>query len=729
MPLNRREFIKSTVVAGGGLALGFNLQGCGDQAPFPAKVPGSLQPNAFIQLTNDNRLILQLHKIELGQGVSTGMATLIAEELGVPPSKLELEFAQVHKAFGVPVVGLMLTGGSVSLKSSYETVRQAGAMMRELLLSAGEKYWRTTRTELQIKEDRTLSHRGISESVKLAELIPLANGIELDYDPPLTAVDEFRFIGKEMPRVDSKVKINGSAKYCGDLQVPEALVAVVTRCPYFGGKVRSFDASEAKSLLGVREVIAINSGIAIVADHYYQAKKALSLLKVEWDKGSLAGVSSEDMLKQQTQLLETGERDNVRDDGNYEPHSNHATISSQYFVPLLAHATMEPQVAIADVSSDDCTIWAPNQSPDILRALVADFLQRDRESIAVHSTWVGGGFGRRIIYDYVLEAVQVSAAVGKPVKLQWSREDDIRHDCYRPSYLSNITAHVDNEGSVKSWQHVLCGPSTLKYTSPSMLNAVFPSWAPASLPNYAAKLISNFDFTSYEGAKEVPYSFEHINLDFIYHDPGVPLGVWRSVGHSHTAFVVESFVDEIAHTLNQDPLDFRLNHLDQHPKRKQALSLAAEKFGWQERAQGDNNRYFGVAVHESFFTTVAQIAEISVVDDVIRVHRVVCAVDCGLAVNPDIVRAQMESGIIFGLTAALYGEITIEDGAVVQSNFHDYRLLRMNEAPEIEVYIVPSAEPPTGVGEPGVPPIAPAVANAVFMATGKRLRRLPLQLV
>lgn len=726
--LNRRQFLKSTAIAGGGLIIGFNLTGCG-QEPFPAGISGSLQPNAFLQLTGDNRLVLQVHKADMGQGVANGFATLIAEEVGIPPAMLALQFAQIHTAFKDPEMALMVTGGSNAMKNGFDTVRKAGASMRKLLLDAAAKKWQVSAAELTINDDLTITNGKTRETARFADFIDVARSIAVDSDPALKSQDQFRFIGKEGIRVDGRDKVLGKAGFGADTVVDGALAAVVVRCPHFGGSVKSFDATEILKAPGIRHVVQIGAGVAVVADKYYQLKKSLPLLKVEWNKGPLAGLTSDKIAQTQRELLNTAERESVRDDGDYTAAADDKLIEAQYRVPYLAHATMEPQNAIASVTDTECTIWAPNQGPDVVQDAVAAQLKRPRESVKVFNTWLGGGFGRRIIIDYCVEAAEISAAVKRPVRVQWSREDDMRHDYYRPGYLTDMKASIGSDGSVKSWQHALCGPSILRQTMPSFAIAAMPQWVPRGAVSPLGDLVKASDNSSVEGAKDLPYSFGQIKVDYVFWDPGIPIGFWRSVGHSHTAFVVESFIDEVAHGIKADPVEFRLKHLGDHPRKQKVLSVVAEKFGWGKQPQGENGRFYGVAVHESFLTHVAQIAEVSVSNGVINVHRVVCAVDCGLAINPDIVRAQMESGIVFGLSAALHGAITIDDGAVQQSNFHDYPVMRMSECPQIEVHIVDSNEPPMGVGEPGLPPIAPAVANAVFMATGKRLRELPLRLV
>jgi len=725
--LNRRQFLKSSAVIGGGLVIGFNLPGCG-KAPFPAGVAGALQPNAFLQLTPDNRLILQLHKADMGQGVSTGFATLAAEEIGVAPSRLEIQFAQIHKDFKDPEMSLMVTGGSSAIKNGFEPVRKAGASMRKLLLDAAAKQWKIDVAQLRINDDISITNIKTGETLAFSAFIDTAHSIAVDTDPVLKSVADFKYVGKPGQRVDSRAKVLGRAGFGADTQVENALTAVVVRCPHFGGSIKSFDSAEILKAKGVKHVVQIGSGVAVVGEKYYLLKKALPLLKVEWNKGPLEGLNSEKIAQQQRELLKATETESIRDDGKFTQAADDQMLEAEYRLPYLAHATMEPQNAIVSVTDTDCTVWAPNQGPDVAQDAVAAVLGRPRDSVKINNTWLGGGFGRRITVDYITEAAEISAAVKAPVRLQWSREDDVRHDIYRPGFMSGMKAFVGKDGKVKSWQHKLVGPSILRQSMPTYVHAAMPQWVPHGATVAMGDMMRKSDFTSVEGAKELPYSFANIRVDYTYWDPGIPIGFWRSVGHSHTAFVVESFVDEIAHSVKADPLQFRLQHLVDLPRQRKVLEVAAEKFGWGKRAQGENGRYYGVATHESFASHVAQMAEISVTDGTIKVERVVCVIDCGLAVNPDIVRAQMESGIVFGLSAALHGEITIEDGAVKQSNFHDYPVLRMSECPAIEVYIVESSEPPSGVGEPGVPPIAPAVANAVFAATGKRLRELPLRL-
>jgi CO/xanthine dehydrogenase Mo-binding subunit len=725
--LDRRQFLKSSAVIGGGLVIGFNLPGCG-KSPFPAAVNGALQPNAFLQLTPDNRLIMQLHKADMGQGVSTGFATLAAEEIGVPPATLEIQFAQVHKDFKDPEMSLMVTGGSNAIKNGFELVRKAGASMRKLLLGAAAKQWTIDAGQLRINEDLTITNLKTNATKPFAAFIDAARSIAVDADPLLKDAAEFKYIGKPGQRVDSRAKVLGKAGFGADTHVENALVAVVVRCPHFGGSVKSFDAAEIQKAKGIRHVVQIGSGVAVVGDKYYLLKKALPLLKVEWNKGPLAGLTSEKITQQQRELLKSPETESIRDDGEFKQLPEDHMLEAEYRLPYLAHATMEPQNAIVSVTDTDCTIWAPNQGPDVAQDTVAAVLKRPRDTIKVNNTWLGGGFGRRITVDYIAEAAEISAAVKAPVRLQWSREDDMQHDIYRPAYMSGMRAFIGKDGTVKSWQHKLVGPSILRQSMPTYVHAAMPQWVPHSAAGMMGDMMKKSDFTSVEGAKELPYSFTNIRVDYTFWDPGIPIGFWRSVGHSHTAFVVESFVDEIAHSVKTDPYEFRLKHIADLPRQRKVLEVAAEKFGWGKRPQGENGRYYGVAMHESFASHVAQMAEVSVTNGAIKVERVVCVIDCGLAVNPDIVRAQMESGIVFGLSAALLGEITFEDGAARQSNFHDYPVLRMSECPVIEVHIVESSEPPSGVGEPGVPPIAAAVANAVFAATGKRLRELPLRL-
>jgi isoquinoline 1-oxidoreductase/isoquinoline 1-oxidoreductase beta subunit len=544
----------------------------------------------------------------------------------------------------------------------------------------------------------------------------------------LTPSEQFQFIGKYEQRLDNAIKVDGSAEFGLDVDVPESLTAVLVRCPHFGGALKRFDASQALTVSGVNAIFALEGqpAIAVVADGYWAARKAADILTVEWDMGPLAAVSSQSIAQRQQQLLDSDEGYTVRDDGDYDGGAVVAQISADYSVPHLSHTPMEPPTATVAVTDDRVDIWSSVQGPEMPRGAVANALGRPVEEVFVHCCYIGGGFGRKAISDFVVEAALIAEQVAKPVKLIWSREDDLRHDHYRPAARCRFVAEFDERGAVHRWQHRIVGESILQDFIPYIADAALPAWLPKSLPKKVGGWLAEGDAQTVEGAAELPYDFNAITVENVEYDSGVPVSFWRSVGHSYNAFFVESFIDEVAHKIKADTYQYRQKHLQHHPRHLAVLKRVAQLAGWGSHLA--TGHFHGIAIHQSFGTVVAQVAEVSVSNNQIRVHRVYCVVDCGQVINPDIVKMQMESGIIFGLTAALYGEITIKEGAVVESNFDDYPMLRINETPTIRVEIITSQQPPTGVGEPGLPPIAPAVANAVFAATGQRLRSLPLRI-
>lgn len=717
MKIHRRQFLKTSALMGGGIAVGFHLSGC-EQPPNPGSADG-VSPNAFLQLNSAGEIVLQLHKTEMGQGVYTGMATLAAEELGIDPSELRIVHAEFHPAFRDPEMRVMVTGGSSSLKGAFQPIREAAAVMAALLRHAASYQMGVPQERIFLRSGHAIYEQ---KSVSFTELLPAARKLPVPDSTSLKAASDFRYIGKYDQRLDSRDKVTGKAQFGLDAQYPDALTAVLLRCPHFGGKLAAFDATQAREKPGVHDIFELDGAIAVVASGYWAARQAANLVEAQWDQGPLAGTTTADMAKQRLQLLDSDDRRVAEDEGD-EASFTGATLTALYQVPYLAHGTMEPMNALAVVQGDLLEIWTGNQALDIARSAVADAVGFRPEQVIIHNSMLGGGFGRRLNADYIVEAAKLAVHLGKPVKLVWSREDDIRHDHYRPGAAARLTAKIDN-GRVTGLHAELACPSLLKYFVPSVTNSLLPAWVPDRLHSLVGDVISGYDPTVIEGVAKSVYQFGYARTDYIEEKAPVPVGFWRSVGHSHNGFFMESFVDELAHSLKQDPVAFRLSLLPAGGRHQAVLNLAATRAGWGNPKAG---QFQGVALHESFNTIVAQVVDLSVAHGQIKVHRVVCALDCGLAVNPDIVRMQMEGGIIFGLTAALRGQITLRDGAVQQSNFHDYELLRLFESPEIEVVIADSQADPTGVGEPGVPPIAPAVANAVFAATGQRLRELPLR--
>jgi len=720
--LPRRRFLQLSAAAGGSLLIGFQLTGCSDSPPFAGADTDALAANAFLRVTPDSEVILQLNKFDMGQGISEGFRSLVAEELGLLPGDITIEMAQLHPDLRDPEMYMIAVGGSSSIRNYWLPLREAAAMTRELLIGAAAEDWQLPRTQLLCEEGQVRSADG-SRAGPLGDFVATARTLPLPRSAALTAAADFRVIGVERASsADAIDKVTGGARF--GIDIPAALTAVLLRCPQAGGHLVRVDEAPARASPGVHAVIPLAAAVAVVAKDYWAARQGAGKLSPEWDKGPLAGVSSASLRAAQAALLEHGKARKTVETGTRVETVPVREMTADYHAPFLAHATLEPMNAVASVQADRVDIWSGVQGLEMVVDAVARALGRPRDQVHVHAQYMGGGFGRRIMADVCVEAALVSAEVGAPVRVIWSREDDTRHDFYRPMATVRMRAQL-GESTINNWTARVVCPAVIGSLVPQMAGAILPAWTPDRMLDWAGGLASGRDPSSTEGIAEQPYRVPYFRTDYVHHDAGVPVGFWRSVGHSQNAFFVESFIDELAHALGQDALALRRTLLRDNPRWLTVLETAAEHAGWGAAAPG---RFQGLAVHESFQTVVAQVAEVSVSGGRIRVHRVTAAVDCGFAVNPGIVRAQIEGGIIFGLTAALYGEITLEDGAVVQSNFHDYPLLRQNEAPEIAVNIVPSSAAPTGVGEPGLPPIAPAVANAVFAATGTRLRELPLKL-
>lgn len=723
--LSRRALLKAGLAVGGGLLVEVSLPQAQAAA---AAAPATFQPNAFLRITSDDVVTFVLLSVEMGQGVSTSNAQLIAEELGIDPAKMVVEFAPADRRYANPIFDLQATGGSTTTAASWEPYRMAGATAREMLLEAAARSWGVAKSEC-VAQDGAILHKPTNRSGRFGQFVEAAARLRV---PDVTLkTRDFSVVGKPVPRLDAAVKVDGSAVFGIDVKVPEARSAVVVRCPVPGGQVKSFDAAAAKAMSGVEDVVRISTGVAVVAKTYWHARQAAARVKVEWDEGPLASFSTAALLETHRKLAREGEGKRVRSKGDVEAALSQAArvLEAEYTAPFLAHAPLEPQNATAHVTSSKCELWVPTQSPGMLHEQVKRLLGCDGEDVIVHQTWIGGGFGRRLTQEYALEAVEVSRAVGKPVKVVWSREDDMRHSPYRPAATHRVQGALDAQGRLVAWKHKVVTQSILAAIGKDWVHATLAS-APGFMKRMATSLavpmLSAEDETAVEGAKELAYGVPHLAVDFVRHETGIPVGFYRSVGHSHSAFATECFVDEAAHAAGQDPVAFRRELLKFEHRLRWVLELAAEKAGWGTPLPA--GRFLGVAVHKSFKSYVAAVAEVSVEGTAIRVHRIVMAADCGRVVNPDIVEAQLEGAAVFGLSAALKHRISFENGRVQERNFHDYELLRMHEAPKIEAHIRHNEAAPTGIGEPGVPVIAPAVANAVFAATGKRLRDLPLSL-
>ncbi len=669
--------------------------------------------NPFVRIRTDGRVVIVINKSEMGQGVYTSLPMLMAEELEIDWSEIIIEAAPVApEYYHAQWKGMMSTGGSTSVLSEWKRLRKAGASARLMLLEAAAEIWKVDPKNCRAEEGSVL-HPPTKRRLSYGELAEKASQMVPPRDVPLKDERDFKIIGKPMRRLDTPEKTSGEAIFGIDVKIPHMLTAVVVRSPVFGGKVESLNTEKAKAVPGVKEVVVVDSGVAVVGDDYWSAKLGREALEINWDTGGDAALSTETMREDYRNLAKTPGAV-ARKKGNPKEGLQKAThqISAEYEVPYLAHAPMETLNCLVDLRADRCDIWTGTQFQSVDRDVAARITGLKPEQIRVNNVYLGGGFGRRANpqSDFVSEAVHVAKAVKKPVKVIWTREDDIKGGYYRPFWHDRIAAGLDAKGNPLAWRHTIVGQSIL----------VGSPFEGAMIDEHGV------DGTSVEGAADIPYEIPNILIDL--HSPkiGVPVQWWRSVGHSHTAFVVESFIDELAHASGKDPFEFRRRLLAKHSRHRAVLELAAQKADWMRPLEKGMGR--GIAVHESFGSFVAQVAEVSVnPTGMVRVRKVVCAVDCGKVVNPEIVTTQMESGIVFGLSAVLHGAITFKDGRVEQNNFNDYPILRMYEMPKVEVHIVQSHEPLGGVGEPGVPPIAPAVGNAIFSATGKRIRRLPIR--
>jgi len=731
---SRRQLLKASATAVGGLSVGLILPGCNSFRANEIDSSGAWQANAWIEILPDNSVIFTLDRVEMGQGTYTGLTTILAEELDIKPSEVSVVFAPAQAHYRNPEYNVQITGGSNSMSSSWQPIREAGASIREMILLAAAEVLQVPVNYLKTDNAHVI-HQGSTKKLSYGSLTRIAATQTIPSEPKLKEKSQYKYIGKQNTRLDSLQKTTGKAVYGIDVDIPNMKYAVVTRAPMIGGKLKSHNGSEILKLKGVLNVVEISSGLSIVASTYWQARKAQEQLKVEWETEDKAPISTAFIKKHYQESANEDSGDVKRSDGDISASFKTAdkTIEVEFDAPFLAHATMEPMNCTADIRDGKANIWTSTQAPAIAQVAVAKVTDVSLADVVIHNQFIGGGFGRRLNQDFVAEAAEISFKSGEVVKLLWSREEDTKHDLYRPAALHKISAALDPSGMPLAWDHQIVAPKILDWVVWDFAPALFP-WAPKFMYPVLGKVglltegtpLTPADESPYEGADNMPYNIPAIQVRHTKSDAGVPISYWRSVGHSHNAFVVESFIDELAFAAKKDAYQFRRGLLNKHPRLKKVLDSVSQAGNWGKNAA--EGVFQGIAVHESFNTYVAQLVEIEVNNNEISVLKVYCAVDCGLVVNPDIVVMQMESSIIFGITAALYGEITIEDGMVQQSNFHDYPLLRINQTPKIETVIVESSESPTGVGEPGLPPIAPAIANALFKATGKRHRSLPFKL-
>ncbi len=702
--LSRRNLLQASAAIGGGLLLGMNL-------PFIDKATAAddFAPNAFIRIGSEGRIALIMPYTEMGQGIYTAVSMLIAEELEVELSQVRFEHAPPsEKLYGNPALGgLQATGNSTAIRAAWQPMRQAGAAARTMLIAAAAKRWGVDPAKCRAEKGAVLDTTS-NRRATYGELAAEAAQISVPEKVTLKDAKDFKLIGTPAKRLDAPGKVNGTAVYGIDVKLPDLKIATLAQSPAFGGRIKSVDDKAAKTIKGVRQIVQLDDAVAVVADHMGAAKKGLAALVITWDDGPHAKLSTSDVLHELEQATQSPGvvADNVGD--VVKALEGAATkVEATYHVPFLAHATMEPMNCTVHVRDDSCEMWLGTQVLARAQATAAKISGLPLDKVTVHNHLIGGGFGRRLEVDSVARAVAIAKHVKGPVKVVWSREEDIQHDMYRPMFFDRLSAGLDASGMPVAWNHRFAGSS------------IIARWAPPLFKD-------GLDPETIDGAVHPPYALPNKRLEYTrVEPPGIPTAFWRSVGPSHNIFVVETFMDELAHTAKKDPVAYRLALLDGNPRAKAVLSLAAEKAGWGSPLPKGRGR--GVAVQAVFGSFMAQVAEVEVAKDgTVRVHRVTCAVDCGPVVNPDTVRAQVQGAVMYGVTAALYGEITLKDGRVEQSNFDTYQALRINEAPVVEVHIIQGAQAPGGMGETGTSCIVPAVGNAVFAATGKRKRKMPV---
>lgn len=704
---SRRKFLQTGGTITGGLLLSFFVPASAKK--FAPKIAGAaFVPNAYLNIASDNTVKVILAHVEMGQGIWTTLSMLIAEELDCDWDKVTVEHAPPGKPFVHTIYGIQITGGSTTTLSEFERYRNAGATARAMLVDAAAKQFNVSPADCRTEKGFVIAG---DKRASYGELAEAAGKLTAPTTVKLKDKKDWKLIGKATKRLDGKAKVNGEARFGMDVHFPDMLIAVVAHGPVFGATVKSFDATAAKAIKGVKDVVQIPTGVAVIAEHFWAAKQGRDALKIEWINGPGENITTSTQFAEYRKIATT-KGASAAQAGNTADALSKATkkISAEYIFPYLAHAPMEPLNCTVKITGNKCEIWTGTQMPGLDQNTAAKILGFTPEQVTVNTEFLGGGFGRRATptSDFVAEAVHVAKASGKPIKMVWTREDDIRGGYYRPAFLHKVNIGLGADGLPTAWQHTLVGQSIAAGTP------------------FEGMVKNGVDPTSVEGVNDSPYLESVANHTVELHSPKlqVPVLWWRSVGHTHTAFVMETLIDELAAAAGKDPVAYRRSIL-KSKRHLAAIDLVVEKSGWNNPLPAGHFR--GVAVHESFASYVAQVAEISIDKGQLKVHKVTCAIDCGLAVNPEGVKAQMESGIIFGLTAVLYGEITLDKGRVKQRNYHDYKMVRMNEAPLIEVHIVDSNEKMGGAGEPGVPPLAPAVVNALFAATGKRVRKLPLQ--
>jgi isoquinoline 1-oxidoreductase beta subunit len=710
--LSRRDFLNATATLSGGLIVALTLPGAAGNsnsaaaaarsAPASAAGGSGAELNAWLKIARDNSITVIVDRSEMGQGVYTALPMLLAEELNIELDAINIVAAPVGDAYINPGNGGQVTGTSNSVQDAWEKLRMAGATARTMLISAAAERWRVDPASCHAERGTVVNAQG--KALTYGELADSAAKQSILKDVKLKPKTHFQIIGKSRPRIDTPGKVDGSAEFGLDVKLPGMLYAALTQSPVLGGKVKALDSGAAEKMPGVRKVMLTESGVVVVADHFWQALKARNALAITWDPGPNVRLDNAAIHAMLKKTAAAGDGLSARADGDAEAalKSAQLRLSAAYYLPLLAHATMEPMNCTADVKADGCDLYVGTQVQQIAQTTAATAAGLSPAQVRVHTTLIGGGFGRRLDIDYIPAAVEASKALKAPVKVIWTREDDMTHDTYRPPAYEEVSGGLDAAGKLIAWK--------LHITSPSITARMFPP-------------VKGVDDSVIEAAVNNLYDVPNLAVSYSRQEIGIDVGYLRSVSHAPNCFVIESFMDELAAAAGKNPYDFRLRHLAKKPRQRRVLELAAERAGWGKAPPG---RYQGMALMEGYTTHVAQVAEISIGDGDLKVHKIVCVVDCGQMVNPRIVESQIESGIVFGLTAALWGDVTIVGGRVQQTNFNSYRLLRNDELPELNVHLVDSDEAPGGIGEAAVPLVAPALCNAIFAATGRRLRELPI---
>ena len=707
---SRRDFVRASAIAGGGFMLAFHIPASDKLAGAAgalANLAEPFAPNAWIRIATDGTITFVVDRSEMGQGINTALSMLLAEELDADWTKVRNVHAPADPVYNNRAFGMQITGGSSSIPGSWKHFREAGAAAREMLVAAAAQEWGVDASSCTTANS-VVTHSATGRTLSYGELSDRAATMPVPKEPKVKDAADYKVIGKAKKRLDTPAKVNGTAQYGIDVNLPGMLIAVVARTPAFGAKVTRVDSAKALAIPGVKKVVEVSNGVAVIADGYWAAKKGRDALVVTWDRGPNAANSTATISKQM--------RDAAKQPGAVARHEGQGAdglkgavrvIEAEFEVPFQAHVTMEPMNATADVRADGCDVYAPTQWQDNARGVAARATGLDPSKVQIHTTFLGGGFGRKAEQDFIQDAVEASKAMGAPVKVIYSREDDIKHDFYRTAAYGKLSAGVDADGWPVAWTNSVSGATSVGRHFPAMI-------------------VNGLDTDLVAGSADVPYAIPNIHVECHVLDLGVPVGFWRGIGNTQGAFFTECFIDELAWAAKKDPVEYRRKLLADKPRHLGVLNLATEKAKWGSPLPA--GRFRGVAVHDFAGTLVCHVAEISLQGASVRVHKMVTAVDCGQVINPDTVVAQMESGIVYGLSSCIKGAITIERGGVKQNNFDDYPLLRLREMPVVETYIVPSTATPTGVGEPPVPPVAPAVANAVRAATGIPVRSLPIRI-